>query len=71
MARGTPATVALQRAGAAFKILEYGYDPNSERTAMQAAEALGISSSTADRYWAYARAWLHAELKRGGQILEN
>jgi RNA polymerase sigma factor (TIGR02999 family) len=30
----------------------------------QAAEALGISKATADRYWAYARAWLHAELKR-------
>jgi RNA polymerase sigma factor (TIGR02999 family) len=29
----------------------------------QAAEALGISSSTADRQWAYARAWLHAELR--------
>jgi hypothetical protein len=23
----------------------------------QAAEALGISAATADRYWAYARAW--------------
>jgi RNA polymerase sigma factor (TIGR02999 family) len=33
-------------------------------TIPQAAEALGISSATADRYWAYARAWLHAELKR-------
>jgi RNA polymerase sigma factor (TIGR02999 family) len=32
-------------------------------TLPQAAEALGISSSTADRQWAYARAWLHAELK--------
>jgi RNA polymerase sigma factor (TIGR02999 family) len=32
-------------------------------TIPQAAEALGISSSTADRHWAYARAWLHAELK--------
>jgi RNA polymerase sigma factor (TIGR02999 family) len=30
----------------------------------QAAEVLGISSNTADRYWAYARAWLHAELKK-------
>ena len=30
----------------------------------QAAEALGISSNTADRYWAYARAWMHAELKK-------
>jgi RNA polymerase sigma factor (TIGR02999 family) len=34
----------------------------------QAAAALGISSTTADRYWAYARAWLHAELKRADQI---
>ena len=34
-------------------------------TVPQAAEALGISSTTADRYWAYARAWLHAELKKG------
>jgi RNA polymerase sigma factor (TIGR02999 family) len=31
-------------------------------TIPEAAMALGISSSTADRYWAYARAWLHAEL---------
>ncbi len=30
----------------------------------QAAEVLGVSSSTADRYWAYARAWMHAELKK-------
>jgi RNA polymerase sigma factor (TIGR02999 family) len=35
-------------------------------TIPQAAEALGISTSTADRYWAYARAWLHAELKHDG-----
>ena len=33
-------------------------------TIPQAAEALGISSSSADRYWTYARAWLHAELKK-------
>ena len=33
-------------------------------TLQQAAQALGISSSTADRHWAYARAWLHAELLR-------
>ena len=32
-------------------------------TIPQAAEALGVSSSTADRSWAYARAWLHAALK--------
>src|SRR5437016_5846971 len=34
-------------------------------TIPQAADALGISSTTADRYWAFARAWLHAELKKG------
>ena len=33
-------------------------------TIPQAAEALGVSSTTADRYWSYARAWLHAELKK-------
>src|SRR5262245_52705565 len=31
----------------------------------QIAEALGVSSRTADRRWAYARAWLHQELTRG------
>jgi RNA polymerase sigma factor (TIGR02999 family) len=35
-------------------------------TVDQAAEALNISPATADRYWAYARAWLHAEIT-GGQ----
>jgi RNA polymerase sigma factor (TIGR02999 family) len=33
-------------------------------TIPEAAEVLGISTTTADRYWAYARAWLHAELKK-------
>jgi len=32
-------------------------------TGDQAAEVLGISSSTADRHWAYARAWLQAEVR--------
>ena len=31
----------------------------------QAAEALGISAATADRYWAYARAWLRTEIAGG------
>ncbi len=30
----------------------------------EAAEALGISSATADRYWAYALAWLHNEIRQ-------
>jgi len=33
-------------------------------TIPEVADALGISTTTADRYWAYARAWLHAELKK-------
>ena len=28
----------------------------------EAAEALGLARRTADRYWAYARAWLHQQL---------
>ena len=28
----------------------------------QAAEVLGISLNTADRYWTYARSWLHLEI---------
>ena len=35
-------------------------------TGEEAAAALGISPTTADRHWAYARAWLQAEV-RGGQ----
>ena len=33
----------------------------------QAAEALGISSATADNYWAYARSWLRLEIAREDQ----
>src|ERR1700755_3561567 len=43
MAKGTPATVALTKAGVAFKLHEYDYDPNAARIGMQAAEALGVS----------------------------
>lgn len=32
-------------------------------TGDQAAELLGISASTADRHWAFARAWLQAEVR--------
>ncbi len=45
MAKGTPATVALQKAGVAFTLHEYDYDPNAARIGMQAAEALGVSPS--------------------------
>ena len=43
MAKGTPATVALSKAGVAFTLHEYDYDPNAARIGMQAAEALGVS----------------------------
>jgi RNA polymerase sigma factor (TIGR02999 family) len=32
-------------------------------TVEQAAEVLGISRATADRYWTYARAWLYHEIR--------
>ncbi len=34
-------------------------------TGEQAAEVLGIAPTTADRHWAYARAWLRAEVRGG------
>jgi Cys-tRNA(Pro)/Cys-tRNA(Cys) deacylase len=42
MAKGTPATVALEKAGIAFTLHEYDYDPNAQRIGMQAAEALEV-----------------------------
>jgi RNA polymerase sigma factor (TIGR02999 family) len=33
-------------------------------TGKQAAEILGISSATADRYWKYARCWLRFEINK-------
>jgi Cys-tRNA(Pro)/Cys-tRNA(Cys) deacylase len=35
----------LEKAGVAFKLHEYDYDPNAPRVGMQAAEALGVSPS--------------------------
>jgi Cys-tRNA(Pro)/Cys-tRNA(Cys) deacylase len=42
MAKATPATLALEKAGVAFTLHEYEYDPKAERVGMQAADALGI-----------------------------
>ena len=36
-------------------------------TGRQAAQALGISTSTADEYWAYAKAWLHFEITKSDE----
>jgi RNA polymerase sigma factor (TIGR02999 family) len=35
-------------------------------TLAEAAQVLGVSARTADRLWAYARAWLHEALEGGG-----
>ena len=36
-------------------------------TVPQVAEALGVSASTVDNYWAYARAWLRVEMSAGSE----
>jgi RNA polymerase sigma factor (TIGR02999 family) len=43
-------------------------------TADEAAETIGVSSSTGERYWNYARAWLHQQIQidqAGGSPPEN
>jgi RNA polymerase sigma factor (TIGR02999 family) len=37
-------------------------------TIEQAAETLGISVTTANRWWSFARAWLHEEIRRDPDI---
>jgi Cys-tRNA(Pro)/Cys-tRNA(Cys) deacylase len=39
---GTPATVALTRAGVPFTLHEYAHDPRAESFGLEAAEALGL-----------------------------
>lgn len=43
MAKGTPATLALEKAGVAFTVATYDYDPGADRVGLQAAEAMGVS----------------------------
>lgn len=40
-------------------------------TIHQAGEVLELSPATSDRYWAYARAWLHADLRNSGNAPET
>lgn len=42
MAKGTPATLELEKAGVAFTRHEYAYDPAADRIGLQAAEAMGV-----------------------------
>ena len=41
MSRTTPATLALDKAGVAYRLATYDYDPGAERVGLQAAAALG------------------------------
>jgi Cys-tRNA(Pro)/Cys-tRNA(Cys) deacylase len=41
VSKATPATLALDRAGVAYALATYAYDPKGERVGLQAAEALG------------------------------
>ena len=43
MAKTTPATLALSKAGVGFELHPYDYDPDAPRVGLQAAEALGIA----------------------------
>jgi len=45
MSRATPATLALDKAGVAYTLATYDYDPNAERVGLQAAQALGVPAS--------------------------
>jgi Cys-tRNA(Pro)/Cys-tRNA(Cys) deacylase len=40
--RGTPATIALQRAGIPFTLHEYAHDPRHESYGLEASQALGV-----------------------------
>lgn len=42
MARTTPATLALDKAGVAYELHTYDYDPDAARVGLQAAESLGV-----------------------------
>lgn len=46
MSKTTPATLALAKAGVAFTLHSYTYDPDAERVGLQAAEALGVPPRT-------------------------
>jgi Cys-tRNA(Pro)/Cys-tRNA(Cys) deacylase len=42
MARTTPATLVLDKAGVAYELHAYDYDPDAVRVGRQAAESLGV-----------------------------
>ena len=45
MSKTTPATLALDKAGVAYRLATYDYDPGAERVGLLAAEALGAPAA--------------------------
>jgi Cys-tRNA(Pro)/Cys-tRNA(Cys) deacylase len=45
MSKTTPATQFLDKAGVAYSLATYAYDPDADRVGLQAAEALGAPAS--------------------------
>jgi Cys-tRNA(Pro)/Cys-tRNA(Cys) deacylase len=45
MSKTTPATLFLDKAGVAYALATYAYDPDADRVGLQAAEALGAPAS--------------------------
>ena len=45
MARGTPATAALDKAKTPYRLHEYDYDPDAAKIGLAAAESLGVAAA--------------------------
>jgi prolyl-tRNA editing enzyme YbaK/EbsC (Cys-tRNA(Pro) deacylase) len=45
VSRATPATAALDRAGVAYRLATYAYDPDADRIGLHAAAALGAPAT--------------------------
>ena len=45
MAKLTPATLAMEKAGKAFELLEYAYDPDAASIGLHAAQSMGLPAS--------------------------
>ena len=58
-------TLAMIRAsGEQPVVIEYLKTPPSRERLHELIKAMGISVRTANRHWAYAKAWLYSELAR-------
>jgi len=69
VSRTTPATLALDRAGVAYTLATYAYDPNADRIGMQASysgdEAVEGFLSFKERR---SPSWVHPDLRIDGRI---